>query len=1337
MSINKRLVPGLAAGVLACICHASARAGELGQCCFVGIVPEPILCEETTEEQCLNHAGFISWTAGLTCETPCDGGPQVFAGCGTLGPGPQGCVLFTADSGESYLLENVAPFLGPRVWVKGIINPQSQLCMPLVLPGIEDNTICSCFEGCGTLILGVECVLFSADAGGLYQLSNLGGFNVGDRVFVRGCEDNLCVSFCMQGNGCIEDNEIESCDDPNHGACCIPTVIPEDPLTCIITDEETCASQFGTWHGPGSTCPNACFPGHGACCFDTDVPTPTPPCSFTTADICAAQNGTFLGEGTDCQPNPCPLPGRCCFTAEFANIPLCDVNTEEECLALPTFISWTPLLTCDTPCEVTPPTGACCSDIFGNPLGCLVLTQEQCLQAGGAYLGDNTTCSPINPCTGQVGRCCFLGIVPEPILCAVTTLPQCLQNSAPISWTPGLTCDTPCENPPPQGACCIPGPVQPICIVTSQLDCLVQNGLYLGDGTICNSPFCFAPLTGACCLSDPSGGAPCIDTTEQQCLLAGGVFQGFGTTCNNVICPPAADGACCLDVDDGPLAYDSCIITSPDDCAAHDGVFQGPGSQCVQTACCLPDGFCQDADPECCLASGGVPQNVPCSAADCSAPVTGACCFIDPIGGPTLCLDLTAAECEAQGGLFGGDGTTCIDNGCPPILGACCTDVDDGPLQFDTCTVMSPFDCNLAGGVFQGPGTECALAACCLPGGFCQETDPGCCLASGGVPQNLPCDAADCTAPAVGACCLLTNVPGAPNCVVTTAEECASLNGQYQGDGTQCNSADACPVLGRCCYLGINPNEVLCDVLTLAECMNQTAPISWVAFLTCDTPCSDAPQGACCVPMSGTNNRQCLILTQLECAQAGGVYLGDNTFCTATSCPPPVTGACCLDAPIGNAICLVTTAEHCEELAGTYLGDGTQCSFTTCPPPATGACCLPNTVPFIPNCLVTTPGQCAQLGGAYQGDGTFCDATTCPILGRCCFQGINPNEVLCEVSTQVNCFAHSAPISWTPGLTCDTPCDSDPPSGACCVPVPGTNVLTCIIATAGQCAAQNGVYQGDNTVCTSTTCGPNFDGACCLDIDDGPLTYDTCLVLSADECAAQGGTFAGPNTQCVLTACCIGDYCQDTSPQCCLASGGVPHNVPCGAADVCQPGPPTGACCRNITTPNGASICSVVTEEECAALGGLYRGDGTGCPWACSNAFFAGCGTLAVGPQGCTLLQTNFGLVLAIGNTGEFGIGDYVFVAGVINPTSFLCFPAQVPAIEDNVIGPCTPGAEPSCSRPGDVNGDGEVNGLDVPEFVKAVLGDPGATANAVCASYGTGTLEGDIAAFVADLTAP
>jgi formylglycine-generating enzyme required for sulfatase activity len=59
---------------------------------------------------------------------------------------------------------------------------------------------------------------------------------------------------------------------------------------------------------------------------------------------------------------------------------------------------------------------------------------------------------------------------------------------------------------------------------------------------------------------------------------------------------------------------------------------------------------------------------------------------------------------------------------------------------------------------------------------------------------------------------------------------------------------------------------------------------------------------------------------------------------------------------------------------------------------------------------------------------------------------------------------------------------------------------------------------------------------------------------------------------------------------------------------------------------------------------------------------------------------------------------------------------------------------EPACALLGDVDDSGTVNGADIAGFIRVKLDTPAPGDVETCADYGTGTLEGDIAAFVADL---
>ncbi len=138
--------------------------------------------------------------------------PEPFASCGTLQMGPQGCPVFLADDGSGFFIENTGDFfMGARVYVEGIVQV-AWACPPLPpTPALLDNTIEACFTECGTLVQGAECVLFEADSGGLFVLEDLGGFHVGDDVWVSGVVDPECNTTCQQGAGCIQNNLIEPC----------------------------------------------------------------------------------------------------------------------------------------------------------------------------------------------------------------------------------------------------------------------------------------------------------------------------------------------------------------------------------------------------------------------------------------------------------------------------------------------------------------------------------------------------------------------------------------------------------------------------------------------------------------------------------------------------------------------------------------------------------------------------------------------------------------------------------------------------------------------------------------------------------------------------------------------------------------------------------------------------------------------------------------------------------------------------------------------------------------------------------------------------------------------
>lgn len=155
--------------------------------------------------------------------------------CGQIVRGVE-CALFQADGGERYVLDDPGNFsIGDRVRVRG---ERDQGCVSICLEGdgcisVAGITYCDGeITACGTLVDGVECVLFEDDGGFLFVIENRGSFAVGDRVLVRGQFSRDCASICQQETGCIADNSIEpsptdgNCDrndEPGSGACPLTT----------------------------------------------------------------------------------------------------------------------------------------------------------------------------------------------------------------------------------------------------------------------------------------------------------------------------------------------------------------------------------------------------------------------------------------------------------------------------------------------------------------------------------------------------------------------------------------------------------------------------------------------------------------------------------------------------------------------------------------------------------------------------------------------------------------------------------------------------------------------------------------------------------------------------------------------------------------------------------------------------------------------------------------------------------------------------------------------------------------------------------------------------------
>jgi len=139
-----------------------------------------------------------------------------FEGCGRIAEGPDACVVFEADAGGRYVLDDFGGFgVGDRVYVTGrVAQGCNSICVtPCV--AILENTVEPCsLDACGRLVdVGDGCIVFENAAGERYIVENVDGYAPGDAVRVEGAFVGECDSPCadrIPNDGCIQGNVIDS-----------------------------------------------------------------------------------------------------------------------------------------------------------------------------------------------------------------------------------------------------------------------------------------------------------------------------------------------------------------------------------------------------------------------------------------------------------------------------------------------------------------------------------------------------------------------------------------------------------------------------------------------------------------------------------------------------------------------------------------------------------------------------------------------------------------------------------------------------------------------------------------------------------------------------------------------------------------------------------------------------------------------------------------------------------------------------------------------------------------------------------------------------------------------
>jgi hypothetical protein len=162
--------------------------------------------------------------------------------------------------------------------------------------------------------------------------------------------------------------------------------------------------------------------------------------------------------------------------------------------------------------RITSEPGACCFMLAP----CQFLTDTECEQLGGMFMGEGTSCDVWGTCLTW-GACC----TPDGG-CHLDTDESC--GNVGIWFFINMNCNPDLCS---LGACCRE---DGMCVQEIQVEC---GGTWIVN-TACSPNPCLPPDVGACCLADEQ----CDLLTAPECEGQQGHFMGTGIACNPYPCSP-------------------------------------------------------------------------------------------------------------------------------------------------------------------------------------------------------------------------------------------------------------------------------------------------------------------------------------------------------------------------------------------------------------------------------------------------------------------------------------------------------------------------------------------------------------------------------------------------------------------------------------------------------------------------------------------------------------------------------------------------------------------------------------------------------------------------------
>jgi hypothetical protein len=656
----------------------------------------------------------------------------------------------------------------------------------------------------------------------------------------------------------------DPCPVPGMGSCCSFTGI------CSLT---TSAGCIGTFYGEGTTCVSNPCPT-GACCQSSGT------CTITTQAAC---NGIYQGDNTNCGTSPCPQPTGACCDGSGA----CTITTQTGC----TGIYQGNGSTCNpNPCPQ--PTGACC-----DGTNCTLTTEGQCTATyygdgtncgtppgpGNALLFDGTNDRVAIP--GSTSYAFGTG----PFTIEMWIRPDVLSgdnrvlfcNQVLDNWqgyldqggtSAGMHFVASAQFANSSGLVWTLGQWYHLSWVRSgNTVTLYRNGNSVGSGTVTASSGNTTILQFGLRDSSTHPWNGVLDEVRiwnlarTQAQIQSTMSQTIPTSSTGLIgywnfdeasgqtvvdiSPSANNGS--LGANGNVGSDDPTRVTSTAPITGGSGA--NPCSATATGACCAGGGCSVTTQSACTGTYQG--NGVPCTPDPCAPPPTGGCCATDG-----TCSLTTQAACT---GVYHGNGTSCTPSPCPLPSGACCT-VASG------CSITVQAACT---GTYHANVTTC--------GGDCNNNSipDGCELDTDGDGKIDTCD----------------NCPSVPNLnqidtdgdgVGDACDTCTDTDGDGFGNpGFPLNTcpADNCPAAS-------NPSQLNSDGDSLGDACDNCPSVSNPDQQNSD---GDALGNACdnCPTVTNSNQADCDNNGTGDACQAGVMDCnlnGTPDSCDIANCPQGV-----------------------------------------------------------------------------------------------------------------------------------------------------------------------------------------------------------------------------------------------------------------------------------------------------------------------------------------------------------------------------------------------------------------------------------------------------------------